>query len=35
MKNVPAPKLRSLLGLASVSYAQNRGLLAIVDKSLQ
>jgi Icc protein len=35
MKNVAAGKLRGLLGLASVSYAENKGTLAIVDKSLQ
>ena len=35
MKNVAADKLRGLLGLSSVSYAQNKGTLAIVDKPLQ
>jgi Icc protein len=35
MKNVPAEKLRRMLGLTSVRYAENRGTLAIVDSSLQ
>jgi Icc protein len=35
MKNVAAGKLRSMLGLASVSYVENTGSLAIVDRSLQ
>src|ERR1051325_5848408 len=35
MKNVAADKLRGLLGLAQVSYVQNKGSLAIVDRSLQ
>jgi len=35
MKGVAADKLRGMLGLASVSYAENKGTLAIVDRSLQ
>jgi Icc protein len=35
MKNVAADKLRGMLGLASVSYVENKGSLAIVDHSLQ
>ena len=35
MKNVPAEKLRSFLGLAEVNYVENKGSLAIVDRSLQ
>ena len=35
MKNVAADKLRSLLGLASVNYMENKGTVAIIDKSLQ
>jgi Icc protein len=35
LKNVPANKLRSMLGLASVSYVENKGTLAIVDSSLE
>jgi 3',5'-cyclic AMP phosphodiesterase CpdA len=35
MKNVAAERLRSLLGLANVSYIENKGSLAIVDRSLQ
>jgi 3',5'-cyclic AMP phosphodiesterase CpdA len=34
IKNVPADKLRRLLGLTSVSYAENPGSLALVDSSL-
>jgi 3',5'-cyclic-AMP phosphodiesterase len=34
MKNVPAEKLRSLLGLTSVNYVQRSGALAIVDTKL-
>jgi Icc protein len=35
MKNVPAGKLRSLLGLTTVSYVENKGTLAVVDGSLE
>lgn len=35
MKNVAADRLRSMLGLTSVSVAHNRGSLAVVDRSLQ
>jgi len=35
MKNVAAEKLRSLLGLANVSYTENKGSLAIIDRTLQ
>jgi hypothetical protein len=35
MKNVPAEKLRGLLGLTSVSYVQKKGSLAVVDQSLE
>ncbi len=35
MKNVAADKLRSMLGLRSVSYVENKGTLAIVDRSLE
>jgi 3',5'-cyclic AMP phosphodiesterase CpdA len=35
VKNVPADKLRSLLGLARVSYVENPSSLAIVDSSLR
>ena len=35
MKNVPAGKLRSLLGLRTVNYVENKGSLAIVDASLE
>jgi 3',5'-cyclic AMP phosphodiesterase CpdA len=35
MKNVAAERLRSMLGLATVSYVENKGSLAIVDHSLQ
>jgi 3',5'-cyclic AMP phosphodiesterase CpdA len=34
LKNVAADKLRSMLGLTTVSYVENRGSLAIVDRSL-
>ena len=34
MKNVPAEKLRGMLGLTSVSYVENKGELAIVDGTL-
>ena len=35
MKNVPATKLRSMLGLINVSYVESKGTLAIVDSSLE
>ena len=35
MKNVPAEKLRGMLGLTRVSYVENKGTLAIVDGSLE
>lgn len=35
MKNVPAEKLRSMLGLTSVSYVEKKGSLAVVDQSLE
>jgi 3',5'-cyclic-AMP phosphodiesterase len=35
LKNVPAEKLRSMLGLTSVNYVAGRGPLAVVDSSLQ
>ena len=35
MKNVAAEKLRSMLGLTSVSYAQTRTKLAVVDRTLE
>ena len=35
LKNVPAEKLRTMLGLTSVSYVATRGPLAVVDSSLQ
>jgi hypothetical protein len=35
MKNVPAEKLRGMLGLTSVKFAENKGSLALVDNSLQ
>ena len=35
MKDVPAEKLRSMLGLTSVSYVENKGTLAVVDSSLK
>jgi hypothetical protein len=34
LKDVPAGKLRSMLGLTSVTYVPNRGPLAIVDAAL-
>jgi 3',5'-cyclic AMP phosphodiesterase CpdA len=34
IKDVPAEKLRSLLGLTEVSYVQNRSSLAVVDSTL-
>jgi 3',5'-cyclic AMP phosphodiesterase CpdA len=35
LKNVPAEKLRTLLGLTSVNYVASRGPLAVVDAALQ
>jgi 3',5'-cyclic-AMP phosphodiesterase len=35
IKNVPAEKLRSFLGLTRVSYVEKKGSLAIVDSALQ
>jgi 3',5'-cyclic AMP phosphodiesterase CpdA len=35
IKNVAADKLRSMLGLASVSYVEKQGALATVDSSLE
>jgi Icc protein len=35
LKNVPAEKLRSMLGLTTVNYVAKRGPLAVVDSSLQ
>jgi Icc protein len=34
IKNVAADKLRGMLGLSRVNYAENRGALAIVDATL-
>jgi hypothetical protein len=34
LKNVPADKLKSMLGLSTVNYAEHRGSLAIVDSTL-
>jgi hypothetical protein len=34
MKDVPADRLRSMLGLTSVSYVEGRNSLAVVDLSL-
>lgn len=34
MKNVPADKLRAMLGLTSVSYVENAGALAVADSTL-
>jgi hypothetical protein len=34
MKDVPAAKLRSMLGLSKVTYAEARGSLAVVDPTL-
>jgi hypothetical protein len=34
MKNVPADKLRSLLGLRSVNYVQGDKALAVIDSTL-
>jgi 3',5'-cyclic AMP phosphodiesterase CpdA len=35
IKNVPAEKLRGMLGLATVSYVEAKGMLAVVDRSLE
>ena len=35
MKNVPADKLRAMLGLTSVSYVENAGALTVVDSTLE
>jgi 3',5'-cyclic AMP phosphodiesterase CpdA len=35
MKNVPAEKLKSMLGLASVNYTERAGMLAVVDSTLE
>jgi 3',5'-cyclic AMP phosphodiesterase CpdA len=35
IKNVPAEKLRSTLGLATVNYVENKGSLAVVDGTLE
>jgi 3',5'-cyclic AMP phosphodiesterase CpdA len=35
LKNVPAEKLRAMLGLTSVNYVARRGPLAVVDSALQ
>ncbi|MDB5289143.1 MAG: metallophosphoesterase [Phycisphaerales bacterium] len=35
MKNVPAEKLRSMLGLTSVNYTEKHGELAVVDSTLE
>jgi 3',5'-cyclic-AMP phosphodiesterase len=35
MKNVPAEKLRSMLGMTTVSYVENKGSLAVVDTTLE
>jgi Icc protein len=35
MKNVPADKLKSMLGLASVNYTERAGTLAVVDATLE
>jgi 3',5'-cyclic-AMP phosphodiesterase len=35
LKNVPAEKLRTMLGLTSVNYIAGRGPLAVVDEALQ
>jgi 3',5'-cyclic AMP phosphodiesterase CpdA len=35
IKNVPADKLRSVLGITSVAYIEGRGSLAIVDSALE
>jgi hypothetical protein len=35
MRDLPAAKLKSTLGLTAVSYTENRGSLAIVDSTLE
>jgi hypothetical protein len=35
LKNVPAERLRTMLGLTSVNYVGGRGQLAVVDTTLQ
>ena len=35
LKNVPAEKLRSMLGLTTVNYVAGRGPLAVIDTALQ
>jgi hypothetical protein len=35
MRDLPAERLRSMLGLTSVSYVENGGSLAIVDAALE
>jgi 3',5'-cyclic-AMP phosphodiesterase len=35
IKNVPADKLRGMLGLSRVDYKESRGALAIVDATLE
>jgi Icc protein len=35
MKNVPAERLRAMLGLASVNYVERKGSLAVADTSLE
>jgi hypothetical protein len=35
MKNIPAEKVRGMLGLTRVSYVESRGDLAIVDSVLE
>jgi Icc protein len=35
VKNVPAERLRSVLGLSTVTYVQRKGSLAIADPSLE
>jgi Icc protein len=35
IKNVPAEKLKSMLGLTSVNYVQQKGSLAVVDSTLE
>ena len=35
IKNVPAEKLRSMLGLAEVRYTETKQMLAVVDSTLE
>jgi 3',5'-cyclic AMP phosphodiesterase CpdA len=35
LKNVPAEKLRTMLGLTSVNYVAGQGALAVIDRALQ